>query len=112
MIIDVIGVKWSLVLSNILLMSARLLLAFTTKVTPDLNSTIQNRNKTPFRCFSYSFTSQTSVAVFVLYFLMPFGQALNIPVSAASALLAFCPHPMPQRPPVSSCHVTRSPNRC
>lgn len=55
MIIDVIGVKWSLVLSNVLLMSARLLLAFTTK---------------------------TSVAVFVLYFLMPFGQALNIPVRA------------------------------
>ena len=53
MIIDVIGVKWSLVLSNILLMSARLLLAFTTK---------------------------TYVAVFVLYFLMPLGQSLNIPV--------------------------------
>jgi hypothetical protein len=53
MIIDVIGVKWSLVLSNVLLMSARMLLAFTTK---------------------------TSVAVFVLYFLMPLGQSLNIPV--------------------------------
>jgi MFS family permease len=53
MIIDVIGVKWSLALSNAILMSARLLLAFTTS---------------------------THVAMFVLYFLMPLGQALNIPV--------------------------------
>ncbi len=59
MIIDVIGVKWSLVLSNIFLMSARLLLAFTTK---------------------------TPVAIFVLYFLMPFGQSLNIPVRRCSPI--------------------------
>ena len=64
----------SLVLSNVLLMSARLLLAFTTR-TPV---------RTPF--FAFPSTPNPNpqpypqVAIFVLYFLMPFGQALNIPV--------------------------------